>query len=39
MSTGGFEHLELAAGKQMQVPKGCVGVLSQPGKQALVLPS
>jgi len=36
---GGFEHINLAPGQRMVVPKGCVGVQAEPGKCTIIKPA
>ena len=36
---GGFEHINLAPGQRMVVPKGCVGVQAEPGKCTIIRPA
>jgi hypothetical protein len=36
---GGFTHINLAPGQRMDVPKGCVGVQTEPGKCTIIKPA
>jgi hypothetical protein len=39
ISGGGFEHINLAPGRRMVVPKGCIGVQTEPGTCTIIRPA